>query len=521
MRKTTFILFFALLLPLCSCNQLRLPDNWQEINQQHIQDSLNARKVKDTIPPVFSYFAFLKEDNPQLENDIVCNDLGHNTILVVTPSKVDYPLELVPRFNIAYGSILYNGDTLVSGQSRMYCSTANAAQLRIEGDDGQTLYRRVAFMPYTGLPVIVVDTEGQAKISSKEVWQNAVMRTYGFGKFADGLDSVFVKKSGNGTAASPKVSFNMKCSSRKSMLGMPRHKRWCFLANFRDRTEIRNAVAFEMGRLSDGLEWTPRSEFAEVVLNGKHEGLYQITEQIRADENRVPIDEIESASDDISGGYLLETDSHYDEQWKFKTSVNNWPVMVKSPDSEVCDSTRLEYLQDYYADLENALIQGRFTYIYDNLIDLDSYVDYYIVQMLAVSGEFASGESVFGYKKRDGKLFAGPLWDFEHDTFNGITDRNMMKSLWYRYMIDDPVFAEALKVRWNTLKPVYESHIFDYIGDLRDKLSVSAHIDESIYAAETASKNGDNDLSYEDAVDKLCDILRQRIIWLDSVIQAL
>jgi hypothetical protein len=53
------------------------------------------------------------------------------------------------------------------------------------------------------------------------------------------------------------------------------------------------------------------------------------------------------------------------------------------------------------------------------------------------------------YKERDGKLFAGPVWDFDWGTFK--TDYrhfNIKSTLWYIYLFKYPEFKDALKARW-------------------------------------------------------------------------
>ena len=92
---------------------------------------------------------------------------------------------------------------------------------------------------------------------------------------------------------------------------MPKHKRWVLLANWMDRTLMRNRVAFKLGECTQ-LDWTPRGEYVELVLNGKHLGNYLLCEQIKVDENRVNIAEIDAESEDVSGGYLMELDTYFD-----------------------------------------------------------------------------------------------------------------------------------------------------------------------------------------------------------------
>jgi hypothetical protein len=41
-----------------------------------------------------------------------------------------------------------------------------------------------------------------------------------------------------------------------NLFNLPEDKKWLMLANYSDKTMIRNAIAFELGYLSS-LDWTP------------------------------------------------------------------------------------------------------------------------------------------------------------------------------------------------------------------------------------------------------------------------
>jgi CotH protein. len=60
---------------------------------------------------------------------------------------------------------------------------------------------------------------------------------------------------------------------KQGVLGMPKHKRWVLLANFMDRTLMRNLVSMKVASLTR-LDWTPRCVPVELVLNGVHKGSY-------------------------------------------------------------------------------------------------------------------------------------------------------------------------------------------------------------------------------------------------------
>ena len=148
----------------------------------------------------------------------------------------------------------------------------------------------------TGLPVVYVDTEDEKEVVSKEDYLKAVFKINGMGRFGD-LEEVpcSVRGRGNTTWTWPKKPYLIKFDKKQSIFGLPKHKRWILLANFMDRTLMRNLIAYKVGSMTS-LDWTPHCQSVELVMNGKHVGNYLLIEQIRADSNRVPCED----------GFLLE-----------------------------------------------------------------------------------------------------------------------------------------------------------------------------------------------------------------------
>ena len=213
-----------------------------------------------------------------------------------------------------------------------------------------------------GLPRIYIETPGEVGITSKILWlENCSIRIvdeHGIG----GLNlGVSVKGRGNSTwNVYPKKPYTFKLDSKAEVLGMPKHKRWVLLANWMDRTLLRNDVALEMARRI--MEWAPRGRFVELYLNGEHRGNYYLCEQIKVDENRVDIDELDENSDfadesQITGGYLLEYDVNgpNDEINYFHSQVCRFPVTIKDPDEDVITSWEhpsYMYVKNYINKLE-------------------------------------------------------------------------------------------------------------------------------------------------------------------------
>ena len=113
---------------------------------------------------------------------------------------------------------------------------------------------------YTGLPVVYVDTEGGQGIYSKEDYVKASLKIQGTEQY-DGLDAVAcdIRGRGNTTWYWPKKPYLIKLNEKQSLFGMPKHKRWILLANFMDRTLMRNLVSMKVASMKTRNGWpSPR-----------------------------------------------------------------------------------------------------------------------------------------------------------------------------------------------------------------------------------------------------------------------
>lgn len=183
---------------------------------------------------------------------------------------------------------------------------------------------------FPGCPVVFIETGGRAIPSKWEDWlEDAHVKIYNADWSVDLDASTSIRGRGNSTWGYPKKPYALKLDSGAEVLGMPKRKRWVLLANWMDRTLLRNDVSFKLAALTS-LAYTPRGEFVEVYINGRHNGNYYLCEHIKVDQNRVNIDELDQG--EVDGGYLLELDTYYDEVNKFKSEIRNLPYMFKDPD---------------------------------------------------------------------------------------------------------------------------------------------------------------------------------------------
>ena len=383
------------------------------------------------------------------------------------------------------------------------------------------------------MPKVCIETPDAAEIVSKETWiSDAVIKVYDEYGDLDLSTQTDIRGRGNSTWGYPKKPYALKLNSKEQVLGMPKHKRWVLLANWMDRTLLRNDVAFELGRRT--MAWAPRGRFVELYMNGVHKGNYYLCEHIKVDSGRVDIAELDEDSDfsdagQVTGGYILEFDVYgpNDEINYFYSNVKKYPVAIKEPDEDVITSWSHPgylYIKEYIGEVERVLeedksARSRWKEI-ESLIDVTSYIDWWLVHEVCKNGEPGHPKSSYMYKDRNGKLYAGPLWDFDWGTFMpGVNGAIIARTLWYGYLFEYPEFKAAVKTRWGEVKSVYES-VGAYIDVQAAALRESNEVNINMWPI-TRVVNGDESMSYDQAITRMKDAFNHRISSIDTYIRTL
>lgn len=390
----------------------------------------------------------------------------------------------------------------------------------VVSSDGQTQEYKVV-VHYSELPILYITTP--AAITSKDNWVEACnIEIWNAGELNGVYQNANIKGRGNTTWNYKKKPYAIKLDKKAEVLGMPKHKRWVLLANFLDITCMRNAVAFEIARNLSGLSWTPRGQFVEVVMNGQFLGNYYLCEHIKVDENRVDITEIDPADTDeesVTGGYIFELDTYYDEAFKFRTNYRNLPVQFKDPDEDIA-TEQMNYVQNYFNKVEEILYgeNGATEDVFD-YIDMDSFIDWWFVYELARNGEPNHPKSSYMHKDRGGKLMAGPVWDFDYGTFKPTTAKFIISSaIWYTPLFKHETFVARVKERWAAHRSRLEQ-ITTFIDETAAYIQESAEANHVLWPNSAYdSVNADTGLSFTEAVARIKSAYLQRMESLDSAI---
>lgn len=350
-----------------------------------------------------------------------------------------------------------------------------------------TLLMRSIFFMHSNIPLVSFDideTEGSIAEMNGDSSHNSecygkvsitvpnnYKSEYSDEKFESGTyDIDYLRGRGNSTWYSTKKPYKFKLNKSTDLFGMGKNKHWILLANYYDASMLRNKLTFWLGA-EMGMKYTPQCIFVDLILNNQYLGSYYLCEQIRVGSSRVNIDDLEAdetsknatSGNLITGGYLLGMSPYTenDEQKQtFSTEKGN-SFVIESPSFEdYFNEAQYNYISEYMQKTENAIYGEDFKdedgIPYSEYMDVDAAVDYYWVQEIASNGDAYYSSSTYLYKERNGKLFWGPLWDFDYvawgDTDTDTTGFRQHYSTWFDKLLQDKEFTNKLIARWPAFK---------------------------------------------------------------------
>ena len=300
-----------------------------------------------------------------------------------------------------------------------------------EGDDSQ-LYQ------LTNLPTVVVNIADGEEVIEKE--KNLISNVYIISEGGTNLlatGGTEIRGRGNASWDFPKKPYRLKFDEKQSPLGAPASaKKWTLLSNYGDKTLMRNMLAFEVSRRV-GLGYTPFCHPVDLIINGEYRGCYQLCDQVEAAKGRV----------DAKDGYLVEIDAYAYSEDVWFSSNRGTPVTIKHPDEDEITQEQRKFINDYFNQMEAAVFASDYTDPvegYRKHLDLDSFLKNFIV------GEFGGNTdtywSVYMYKDAaDGKLYTGPVWDYDL-AFENDYRTYPINNLWdYIYASNGSVASEAVR----------------------------------------------------------------------------
>ena len=337
-----------------------------------------------------------------------------------------------------------------------------------------------------------------------------------------------IRGRGNATFDYDKKPYQIKLAKSASLAGMHKDKTWVLLANFLDRTEIRNTMILDLARFCGVWSFVPACKSVDVYLNHDYKGTYLLCEKIEVDSGRLDIRNLEEETEkanprldfstlkpqgelgvhqrarkyydiplepeDITGGYYVRMDyaRRYPSEAGGFITAKGATFILQSP--KYPTEAQANYIADLFQDIESALydkngissISGRH---FTEIIDLTTMVYRYV---LAEVADDYDGQRSNYYKDADGKdpmVYVGPVWDqdntwgvykpYSYPTQLHIYSDTDKPYYWFRQVNRHKVFTDAANEAY---REKFLPALAVFLGEEKDPTGALRSIDE--YAAE-------------------------------------
>ena len=312
-------------------------------------------------------------------------------------------------------------------------------------------------------------------------------------------------------------------------LGMSANSDWVLYGPnpSQDRSLIQNTFLFELSNQMG--HWATDFRYVEAFINtdggdvtmSDYVGLYVIEQRVERGDDLLDFEPF--AADASSGGWLLEINrldaiSLEGERPKnFHTAgpdgilrtppdlsggssrgddiprQRNAYINFADPGGYEINSVQRQAIEVWMKQMEDVLydrtdvawndpVNG-----YAKYIDVDSFVDYFILQNLPKTGDGLL-ISMWLYNpdpNNGGKLTFGPIWDNDFDTDTGSPRADLMHRadrLWYGRLFDDPDFMQKYIDRWQSLRggPLSKANMEDVMHSLFVHIGDQAAINDGV-----------------------------------------
>ncbi len=367
------LLIFAFALFLCACSE-KLPDT--SVNSEPDQNDVEVSV------PEFSSASEAKRALVALTDEKIHKEL-------YTEEWYSQYREILSQINSLLRSPPEDENQCISACTQLY------ETLLIHKATAQYLRRDV--------PVVYISCP---KEIGREEYVDATVRIVDSkdGGNGDIKEDITIRVRGNSTAVSDKKPYNIKFAEKTSVLGMPEGRKWCLIANHFDKTLMRNKLAFDLSA-SFGDIYAIQSKYCDVYVNGVFKGNYLICQ---------PVSDGVLGIDTKKGDFIVERIVVLEGENDFFLRGDAGYVFDTPERSELSRDEQREIIK-FMQQVDNAVASGNQKEI-TKLIDLDSFVSAYVIHEVLKDCDIVTGSTYF-YRK-NGVLYAGPIWDMDLSTGN-------------------------------------------------------------------------------------------------------
>jgi hypothetical protein len=423
----------------------------------------------------------------------------------------------------------------------------------------------------SNLPIIKINTNGQNIPDEPKITATMGVIDNGPGNtnyvddpFNDYNGNIGIEIRGSSSQMFPKKQYAVElwtatgADTSASVLGLPPEEDWILHAPYSDKSLLRNFLAF---KFSHDLGWyAPRTKLVELYLNEQYQGVYVLTEKIKRDVNRVNVSKLnpnENTGDDLTGGYIVKIDKFdgataglgWDSPIYPQNRSNDQVIHFQYhyPKEDEITYEQGNYIQTFVTNFEESLVGTFWKHPelgYRNYINVESFIDFSFINEITknVDGYRLSTYLYKDKDSKDGKLYAGPVWDFNlgfgnADYCDGGTTQGWawdfnercngdywLVPFWWKRLLRDPAYKMEFKARWQEVRAgvLSDVNIMNYIDSLVSVLEApqQRNFEQWPILNQYIWPNNYVGGSYANEVEYLKGWISSRMYWLDTQINA-
>lgn len=341
------------------------------------------------------------------------------------------------------------------------------------------------------LPILKINTGGKVIRNEQKITANLQVINHGNGQIHYLADppneydgDIAIELRGNSSLWMPKKSFGLETrlpdstNNNVSLLGMPAENDWVLLANYSDKSLMRNYLSQELYQRTG--RYGPRMRFCELVIDGEYRGIYLLGERIKRDSSRVDIANLnpdENSGEELTGGYIIKADwtngsnvgGFSSQFYPLNNTQNKLYYQFHYPQADEISMEQSGYIAAYVDSFEQAINSADFqdpVMGWRRFADEASFIDYILLYEFTNNVD-AYWLSMFLHKDKNGKLKAGPPWDFDLAWSNANYSDGWNSQIWryewlanntdllpfyYKKIWDDTTFTKHAACRWKELR---------------------------------------------------------------------
>lgn len=320
-----------------------------------------------------------------------------------------------------------------------------------------------------------------------------------------------------------------------ALCGMGKNSEWVLNGPYLDKTLVRNKLIYDLARETG--QWAPDSRFCELFVDGEYHGVYLAIEPVTNGDSRLRLSKFGLVSGKTP--YLVERnrDSLTDKSlvtYGKEMGYTNLSMYIDYPSSSNLTERQEQYIREDISAFERVLYGDNFLDEYTgyrNYIDMDSWVDYFIINEFAMIRD-AGNLSTYAYKKMEGKLQLA-CWDFNNGFDNypeyilDGTGFETINNSWLDRVSQDPVFIDRVVERYRQLRQttLSQEHIDELLKSYQDQLGEAidrnfqiwgSSFEDNILVGKNAQGQSRDIRSYDEAMDQLNTMIKKRLEFLDG-----